>query len=92
MTNESASPALLKDILGPEALAAIADAGTAAAAGFDRIAFLAAATEGLDALSIMERVRHIADALHPALPAAYPEALGIVRAMAPRLTHGLKVI
>ena len=92
MTNESASPALLKDILGPEALAAIADAGTAAAAGFDRIAFLAAATEGLDALSIMERVRHIADALHPALPAAYPEALGIVRAMAPRLTHGFQAM
>ena len=57
------APALLKDILGAQALATIADAGTAASPRFDRTAFVRAASEGLDALSIMERVRHIADAL-----------------------------
>src|SRR3546814_10818526 len=61
------APALLKDILGAKALETIADAGSAASARFDRGAFLHAASDGLDALSIMERVRHIADALHPAL-------------------------
>ena len=71
MTTETASPALLKDILGPQALQTIADAGTAASPQFDRATFLRAASDGLDALSIMERVRHIADALHSALPGGY---------------------
>lgn len=86
------APALLKDILGPQALETIADAGTAAAARFDRGAFLRAASHGLEALSIMERVRHIADALHPALPGAYADRLDVLRAMAPRLTHGFQAI
>lgn len=86
------TPALLKDILGPEALDTIADAGTAVASRFDRAAFLSAASNGLDALSIMERVRHIADALRPALPDDYPAALDIVRAMAPRLRHGFQAM
>ncbi|MBL8652252.1 MAG: DNA alkylation repair protein [Sphingopyxis sp.] len=83
---------LLKDILGAQALVTIADAGTAASPRFDRTAFLTAASGGLDALSIMERVRHIADALVPALPADYASALTIVRAMAPRLTHGFQAV
>lgn len=90
--SEPGTPALLKDILGRPALATIADAGVAASPRFDREAFLAAAADGLDALSIMERVRHIADALAIALPADYPAALPIVRAMAPRLTHGFQAV
>ncbi|WP_332819700.1 DNA alkylation repair protein [Sphingopyxis sp.] len=92
MTNETAAPALLKDILGPEALATIADAGAATSPRFDRPAFLSAASDGLGALSIMERVRHIADALHAALSGDYADALDILRAMAPRLTHGFQAI
>jgi len=88
---DTAAP-LLKDILGLRALDAIADAGTAASPRFDRAAFLAAASDGLDALSIMERVRHIADVLATALPETYPEALEIVLAMAPRLTHGFQAV
>jgi len=90
MTDE-ASP-LLKDILGPRALETIGDAGAAASPRFDRAAFLSAASDGLDALSIMERVRHIAGALHGALPDSYPEALIIISAMAPRLTHGFQAM
>jgi 3-methyladenine DNA glycosylase AlkC len=70
----------------------IADAGAAASSRFDRAAFLSAASAGLDALSIMERVRHIADALHTALPVGYPIALDIMRAMAPQLTHGFQAV
>ncbi len=40
----------------------------------------------------MERVRHIADALHAALPADYPAALDILRALAPHLTHGFQAV
>ncbi len=86
------SPRLLKDILGRQALTVVADAGTAASARFNRRAFLNAASDGLDALSIMERTRHIADALKSALPASYADALDIIRAMAPRLTHGFQAI
>ncbi|MDR6834750.1 MULTISPECIES: DNA alkylation repair protein [unclassified Sphingopyxis] len=82
----------MKDILGPQALAVIADAGTAASPHFNRSAFLTAASVGLDALSIMERVRHIADALHSALPADYIAALDVIGAMAPRLTHGFQAV
>jgi 3-methyladenine DNA glycosylase AlkC len=78
--------------LGPQALVTIANAGAAASPRFDRAAFLAAATSGLDALSIMERVRHIADALRPAVPADYPAALEVITVMAPRLTHGFQAV
>ena len=91
MTDKT-TPALLKDILGPQALAIIADVGTAVSSRFDRGHFLSAASEGLYALSIMERVRHIADALAAALPARYADALEIIRAMAPRLTHGFQTV
>ncbi len=40
----------------------------------------------------MERVRHIADALRPALPADYGAALDVIVAMAPRLTHGFQAV
>jgi 3-methyladenine DNA glycosylase AlkC len=86
------APALLKDTLGPKALETIADAGSAASPRFDRAAFLHAASDGLDALSIMERVRHIADALHRALSGDYAARLAVLRAMAPRLTHGFQAI
>lgn len=91
MTDET-TPALLKDILGPQALTIIADAGVSASSRFDRAGFLSAASDGLDTLSIMERVRHIADALHSALPSQYADALAIIRAMAPKLTHGFQAI
>ncbi len=78
--------------MGPQALVTIADAGAAASPRFDRGAFLAAATDGLDALSIMERVRHIADALRPALPSDYDAALCVITVMAPRLSHGFQAV
>lgn len=91
MTDKT-TPALLKDILGPQALAVIADAGVSASTRFDHAGFLSAASDGLDTLSIMERVRHIADALYIALPPQYREALEIIRAMVPRLTHGFQAV
>lgn len=89
---EKTTPALLKDILGPQALSIIADAGVSVTTRFDRASFLSAASDGLNTLSIMERVRHIADALYVALPGEYLEALEIIRAMAPQLTHGFQAV
>jgi 3-methyladenine DNA glycosylase AlkC len=82
----------LKDILGPEAVSTIADAGATSSPSFDRGTFVRASLDGLDALSIMERVRHIADALNAALPADYAVALNIVRHMAPQLTHAFQAV
>lgn len=92
MTQTPPAAPLLKDILGPHALAAIADAGAATSPRFDRHAFLETAGAGLDALSIMERVRRIAEALAVALPPSYPEALEIVLALAPRLKPGFQAV
>lgn len=91
MTDKS-TPALLKDILGPQALAIIGDAGASVSSRFDHSGFLSAAADGLDTLSIMERVRHIADALYVALPRQYMDALEIIRAMVPSLTHGFQAV
>lgn len=90
-TTTTAAP-LLKDILGPQALATIADAGCAASSLFDRRTFLAVASDGIETLSIMERVRWIADALKAALPTKYSEAVAIIEAMAPRSTHGFQAM
>ena len=94
MTNDeqTAAPALLKDILGPQAIAVIADAGVASSPHFNRKAFLDAAAAGLEMLSIMERVRHIAEALAKALPDEYQASVEIIRAMAPRLSHGFQAV
>lgn len=89
---DNPAPALLKDILGLQAVTIIADAGASVSPRFDRCSFLSIASDGLDTLSIMERVRHIADALNAALPSRYGEALEIIRAMAPQLTHGFQAI
>ncbi len=78
--------------MGPQALVTIANAGAGASPRFDREVFLSAATDGLDALSIMARVRHIADALRPALPADYDAALDVITVMAPQLTHGFQAV
>ncbi|QDK35415.1 DNA alkylation repair protein [Sphingomonas sp. IC081] len=95
---------LMKDMLGEAALGVIAAAGAAAAAStaaataaatsgrFDHDGFLETARAGLASLSIMERVRHIADALAAALPPAYPEALEIVVAMGPHLGHAFQAV
>lgn len=92
MTTDTNAALLLKDILDANALAVIADAGTGTSRRFDRSAFIDAALPGLGALSLMERVRHIADALKHALPDDYAAAADIVRAMAPRLTHGFQAV
>ncbi|WP_070157839.1 DNA alkylation repair protein [Sphingobium phenoxybenzoativorans] len=92
MAEEKEAAPLLKDILGPQALTVIAGAGAAASPDFDGEAFLKAASAGLDGLSIMERVRHIADALAAALPGDYPAALAIILQMVPRLTHGFQAV
>lgn len=79
---------LLKDLLNRRALALIGRAAAQAQPGFDTRAYLAMAGDGLEALSIMQRMARAADSLHAHLPASYPRALQVVRRMAPQLPGG----
>ncbi len=87
MTADTAAPAL-KEIFNPARLRHIAGELAAVAPGVDMDRFLAAALDGLDALSIMERVRRVAQSLRLVLPNDYRAALAILNKLAPRLNHG----
>ncbi|MEI2414731.1 DNA alkylation repair protein [Orrella sp. JC864] len=77
----------LKEIFNAERLRHIAEQTAAVHAGFDRRRFLRLAGQDLDALSLMQRLRRVSQALHACLPDDYPRALEILQALAPRLNH-----
>lgn len=79
---------LLKDLLNAQALARIGRAAAQAHPGFDERAYLAMARQGLEDLSILQRMSRAADSLRAHLPDDYPQALKIVRKMAPLLPGG----
>ncbi|WP_341962938.1 DNA alkylation repair protein [Pseudomonas sp. RC10] len=80
----SDAPAL-KEIFNHERLKHIADETSAVYPAFDRKRFLAQATEGLDGLSLMQRLNRVSQSLHAGLPQDYLAALDILYQLAPRL-------
>ncbi|OWQ87610.1 DNA alkylation repair protein [Roseateles aquatilis] len=84
MTTDTAAAPALKDLIDTAALRALADVFADASPGFQHKRFLAVATDGLDALSIMQRVHRIAEALGAALPGGFADQLDAVCAAAPR--------
>jgi 3-methyladenine DNA glycosylase AlkC len=62
----------------------LADGLAAAWAPFERARFVARALDRLDGLELKDRVRHVAAALHEALPLPYPRAAEVVRECAAR--------
>ncbi len=79
-----AAPAL-KEIFNRARLRHIAAEAQAVAPLFEADRFLALTQDGLDDLSLMQRLRRVAEALHAALPIEFAAALGVLRALAPRL-------
>lgn len=67
----------------------LADGLAAAWAPFPRARFIAQALAGLDGLELKARVTHVAAALHDALPMPYPQAAGLMRECASRVTLGM---
>lgn len=65
----------------------IADEVAALYPAFDREKFLELALPNLDSLSLMQRLRRTSESLHATLPARFPVALEILRALAPRINH-----
>lgn len=86
MTDETAAP-LLKEIFNRARLAHIASETAAVSPGFDRKRFLALASDHLDALGIMQRMRQVATSLQATLPGDFPQQVEVLEQMAPRAGH-----
>lgn len=80
------SAPLLKDLINEAAMRAVADRFHLLEPRFDTRRFMAAALDGLEALSILQRVHRIAEALSLALPGPYEAQLAQVCAAAPSLS------
>lgn len=91
MAEAEAAP-LLKEIFNRDRLRHFATETASIHPAFDQERFLSLASEGLDRLSIMQRLRQIAVAYHAALPGGFEENIEILRALAPRINHGFASI
>ncbi len=89
---ETDSPPLLKEIFNRERLAHFARETRAVYEGFDETRFIELASDNLADLSIMQRLRQIAQSFHVVLPGGYLENLEILKALAPRINHGFASI
>lgn len=83
----TAAPAL-KDLLPPALLPQIAQAAAAVSPGFASQAFAEQALAGWSGLSVMERMRRIAQALAQHLPGDAARVNDLLCALAPRLPRG----
>lgn len=71
-------PEPFKTFIDAAAVRGLADPIRAVWPAFDHVGFVAAATDGLEPLELKARVAHVAAALRPRLPEAWPEALRIL--------------
>jgi 3-methyladenine DNA glycosylase AlkC len=84
---DSTAPAL-KEIFAPQTYRDIAREMAALDPKFDARRFLALSLQGLDDLSLMQRLRRMSESLHAVLPADYRKALARLRQLAPRIQRG----
>jgi 3-methyladenine DNA glycosylase AlkC len=82
----------LKEIFNRERLKHIARETAAVWTRFDQKRFLKRATEGLDDLGIMQRMRQVAVGLRETLPEDFSTAVAIVEKLAPRIGHSFAAI
>lgn len=85
---DSDSPALLKDWFNEARYRAIAGELSALAAGFDRKRFLKLTLDGLEARSLMQRLRQATVAVEASLPGSFRSKVGVLRKLAPQIQHG----
>lgn len=90
-SSTQAAPAL-KEIFDRARLTHIATETAALSPAFDTKRFMALATDNLDALGIMQRMRQTATSLHATLPPDFDTAVDILSALAPRINHGFASI
>jgi len=87
MAETEAAP-LLKEIFNRDRLRHFAMETVAIHPAFDQERFLTLASDNLDALSIMQRLRQIAVTFHEVLPGGFEKNIEILWALAPRINHG----
>ncbi|MBN8941894.1 MAG: DNA alkylation repair protein [Rhizobiales bacterium] len=92
MTDATTQNPALKEIFNRERLQHFATETAGIEARFDAKAFLRLASDDLDALSIMQRLRRIAESFHQALPGGFEHHLAVFHALAPRIKHGFASI
>jgi len=78
----------LKDIFNAERIHHIADEAIGVFPAFNRKRFLALTLNRLNDLSLMARLRLVAESLHAVLPGDYCANLSVLRDLAPRLNNG----
>ncbi|MGL4291086.1 MAG: DNA alkylation repair protein [Phreatobacter sp.] len=92
MTDVTTQNPALKEIFNRERLRHFAAETAAIEQRFDAGAFLRLSSDNLDALSIMQRLRRIAESFHAALPGGFEDNLAVFHALAPRIKHGFASI
>lgn len=92
MATATTSAPALKEIFDRNRLKQIAREAAAVSPRFDHARFLKLATNNLDALGIMQRMRQVATSLHASLPGPYPANIAILHELAPRLQHNFVAI
>ncbi len=91
MSETEAAP-LLKEIFNRDRLDHFAREISAIHPAFEGERFLALTSQGLDDLSIMQRLRRIAAAFHETLPGPFEKNIEILWQLAPRINHGFASI
>ncbi|GGF90326.1 hypothetical protein GCM10010924_17770 [Rhizobium wenxiniae] len=89
---ETETAPLLKEIFNRDRLNHFARETAAIHPAFNGERFLQLASEGLDNLSIMQRLRQIAVSFHATLPGPYEKNIEILWTLAPRINHGFASI
>ena len=87
MSSAPAPVPALKEIFDASRFRVIAVEMSAIYPGFDSDGFLARALPGLAGLTLMQRLRRMAESLHGALPADYAKAIALLRTLAPRINR-----
>lgn len=84
-TDDAQRAPALKEIFNLARLRHIAEQVQAVHPAFDTVAFLRHASDGLDDLSVMQRMQRVSESLHRVLALDYPQALDVLYAVAPRI-------
>lgn len=92
MTDSAEGAFALKEIFNRERLKHIGRETAAVWPQFDQKRFMKHATEGLDDLGIMQRMRQVAVSLHETLPQEFPKAVAILEELGPRVGHSFAAI
>lgn len=77
----------LKDMFDVARYRSLATELAALSPAFDSDAFLTHTLTDLDSRELMDRMRRTSEAVALALPLPYPDQLGVLRALAPRINH-----